>query len=64
LNWIKCNTDGASNGNPGIASCGGIFRDHNANFVYAFAEPLGREIAFFAELCGALKAIELAFEKN
>jgi ribonuclease HI len=64
LNWIKCNTDGVSNGNPGIASCGGIFRDHNANFVYAFAEPLGRETAFFAELCGALKAIELAFEKN
>jgi ribonuclease HI len=64
LNWIKCNTDGASKGNPGIASCGGIFRDHNANLIYAFAEPLGVESAFFAELCGALTAIELAFEKN
>jgi ribonuclease HI len=64
FNWIKCNTDGASNGNPGIASCSGIFRDHNANFIYAFAEPLGRETAFFAELCGALTAIELAFENN
>jgi hypothetical protein len=26
LNWIKCNIDGASNGNPGLSSCGGIFR--------------------------------------
>jgi ribonuclease HI len=64
VNWIKCNTDGASCGNPGIAACGGVFRDHHANFVYAFAEPLGVETAYFAELCGVLKAIEIAYEKN
>jgi hypothetical protein len=27
--WIKCNKDGASMGNPGLASCGGIYRDKN-----------------------------------
>jgi ribonuclease HI len=63
LNWIKCNTDGASCGYSGIASCGGVFRDHHADFVFAFAEPLGVETSFFVELYGALKAIEIAYEK-
>ena len=26
LHWVKCNTDGASLGNPGQASCGGAFK--------------------------------------
>jgi ribonuclease HI len=64
LNWFKCNIDGASRGNPGLASCGGIFRDHNADFVHAFVENLGITSSAFAELSGALKAIEIAFEKN
>ncbi|GAU27936.1 hypothetical protein TSUD_146500 [Trifolium subterraneum] len=57
-------TDGASSGNPGNASCGGVFRDHNADFVYAFAEPLGFASSYFAELCGAMRAIEFAYDKN
>ncbi|KAK2424264.1 hypothetical protein QL285_034644 [Trifolium repens] len=64
LNWYKCNIDGASNGNPGNASCGGIFRDHEANFIYAFAEPLGFASSYVAELCGAMRAIEIAFQQN
>lgn len=24
--WIKLNTDGTTNGSPGLASCGGVFR--------------------------------------
>ncbi|MCI08013.1 glycerol-3-phosphate dehydrogenase, partial [Trifolium medium] len=27
INWIKCNIDGASKGNPGISSCAGVFRN-------------------------------------
>lgn len=27
--WIKCNTDGATRGSPGYATCGGIFRDRS-----------------------------------
>ncbi|GAU41845.1 hypothetical protein TSUD_177560 [Trifolium subterraneum] len=64
LNWTKCNIDGASCGNPGIASCGGIFRDHNVDFVLAFAKPLGIASSYFAELCGAMNAIEIAYSKN
>ncbi|MCH80548.1 ribonuclease H protein [Trifolium medium] len=63
LNWIKCNVDGASN-LSGLAACGGVFRDHNGDFSFAYAEPLGRESAYFAELCGAIMAIEFAFAKG
>jgi ribonuclease HI len=60
-NWIKCNIDGAAKGNPGIASCGGIIRDHDASLFFCFAEPLGIASSFHAELCGAMRAIEVAF---
>ncbi|GAU20130.1 hypothetical protein TSUD_351920 [Trifolium subterraneum] len=64
VNWFKCNIDGASCGNPGNASCGGILRDSNANFIYAFSEPLGVNSSYYAELCGAMQAIEIAFQKG
>jgi ribonuclease HI len=64
VTWIKCNIDGASNGNPGLSSCGGIFRDHEANFIFAFAEPLGLSTSYVAELCGAMRAIEIAHQKH
>jgi ribonuclease HI len=64
LNWYKCNADGASCGNPGNAACGGVFRDHNADFIFAFSEPLGVGSYDFSEMCGAMKAVEIAFEKN
>jgi ribonuclease HI len=64
LNWIKCNTDGASIGNPGLASCGGVFRDQNADFLLAFAEPLGIASSYFAELSGVIKAIEISFDNQ
>jgi ribonuclease HI len=64
FNWIKCNIDGASNGNPGNSSCGGIFRKHYVFFLSCFAEPLGISTSFHAEICGALRAIEIAFHNN
>jgi ribonuclease HI len=64
FNWLKCNIDGASCGNPGNAACGGVFRNHAADFVYGFAEPLGVMNAFVAEMCGAMRAVEIAFQNN
>jgi hypothetical protein len=64
MNWLMCNIDGASCGNPGNASCDGVFRNHEAEFVYGFAEPLGVRTAFVAELCGAMRAIEIAFQNH
>jgi ribonuclease HI len=64
LNWYKYNADGASCGNPDNAACGGVFRDHNADFIFAFSEPLGVGSSVFAEMCGAMKVVEIAFENN
>jgi ribonuclease HI len=60
LDWIKCNTDGAAHGSPGLSACGGIFRNSSSLCVGWFAENLGIHNAFYAELVGAMKAIELA----
>lgn len=60
--WVKCNTDGAANSSS--ASSGGIFRDSEGNFLLAFAEQVGQENAFYAELSAAMRAIELAKQYN
>jgi hypothetical protein len=64
LNWYKCNIDGAFCGTSGNASCGGIFRNHAAEFMYGFAEPLEATNAFVAELCGFMRAIEIAYQRQ
>ncbi|PNY17703.1 ribonuclease H [Trifolium pratense] len=62
--WVKCNSDGAALGAPGLASCGGLFRNSSAEFLGAFAENLGVNNALYAELVGAMKAIEIAFSRQ
>jgi len=62
FHWIKCNTDGSSN--MQTSSCGGIFRNRNADILLCFAENIGHESAYFAELSGAMRAIELAKQHN
>ncbi|CAJ2651412.1 unnamed protein product [Trifolium pratense] len=64
LNWIKCNCDGASLGNPGISACGGLFRDANSSFLGAFAFNIGISNSLNAELIGAMIAIETAASKG
>jgi ribonuclease HI len=64
MHWLKCNIDGASNGNPGPSACGGIFRDSNADFIGAFAFNLGTTNSLSAELHGAMFAIEIAAHKG
>ena len=64
LHWLKCNIDGASNGNPGPSACGGIFRNSSAEFVGAFAFNLGISNSLVAELQGVMIAIEIASQKG
>jgi ribonuclease HI len=64
LNWIKCNCDGASLGNPGLSACGGLFRDANSSFLGAFAFNIGISNSLNAELIGAMIAIETAASKG
>ncbi|CAJ2673343.1 unnamed protein product [Trifolium pratense] len=56
--WIKCNTDGAAT--LVTSSCGGIFRNYLADLVCCFAQNTSQGSAFYAELCGAMSAIEIA----
>ncbi|GAU51630.1 hypothetical protein TSUD_414540 [Trifolium subterraneum] len=64
FNWIKCNIDGASKGNPGLAGCGGVFRNHVADLLHCIAEPLGIASSYHAELCAVMSAIEIAHRLN
>jgi hypothetical protein len=62
--WVKCNTDGSSLGNPGIAASAGIFRNHNGDSLGCFAYNVGTATAFFAEFMGIILAVECAFERS
>jgi len=52
--WVKLNTDGASKGNPGLATASGALRDGAGNWCGGFAVNLGRCAAPLAELWGVL----------
>ncbi|MCI55403.1 ribonuclease H protein, partial [Trifolium medium] len=54
---IKCNTDGNSKGNPGIAACSGIFRNYKGEVIGCFVQYLGIANALFAEVMGVILAI-------
>ncbi|KAK2382838.1 hypothetical protein QL285_070351 [Trifolium repens] len=58
LNWLKCNTDGASTSTS--SACGGVFRNHLSEFVVGFAENIGLHSSLIAELSGVMRAIEMA----
>jgi ribonuclease HI len=63
-NWTKCNTDGASISNQMQSSCGGIFRNSDADCMGCFASNLGPGSAIMAEFSAAMIAIEVAHEKG
>ena len=63
LNWTKCNTDGASLGNPGQASCG-LYRNSSSDFIGGFAINLGVTTALCSKLIVAMVAIEIAYKKR
>ncbi|MCI47279.1 hypothetical protein A2U01_0068520, partial [Trifolium medium] len=50
--------------NSDIASCGGIFRNHDVDMLYCFVEPVGIASSYQVELCGATRAIEVAHQMN
>jgi hypothetical protein len=60
--WKKCNTDGAST--TDTSAYGGIFRNHLADFRCGFAENIDKNSVFFAEILGAIRAIEIAYQNH
>ncbi|KAG7578919.1 Reverse transcriptase domain [Arabidopsis thaliana x Arabidopsis arenosa] len=62
--WIKINTDGASHGNPGLATTGGVLRDSDGNWCGGFALKIGICSAPLAELWGVYYGLYLAWERR
>lgn len=49
---------------PGRASIGGVLRDHQAQFLLGYAEPIGRANSTIAELTALSKGLELVLENG
>ncbi|KAL8527086.1 hypothetical protein ACS0TY_016084 [Phlomoides rotata] len=58
--WIKLNTDGSYDQHTGVASGGGLFRDHLGALLLAFHTPLVVTSSFDAELQSLLHGLHLA----
>ena len=64
LDWIKCNSDGAAACIPTMTACGGIFINKEVECLGCFVQNLGQGSSLFAELSGAMQAIEIAHRKG
>ncbi|KAL9293886.1 putative ribonuclease H domain, reverse transcriptase zinc-binding domain-containing protein [Arabidopsis thaliana] len=64
VGWFKLNTDGASRGNPGPATAGGVLRDENGIWCGGFALNIGRCSAPLAELWGVYYGLYMAWERK
>ncbi|RZB80984.1 hypothetical protein D0Y65_030645 [Glycine soja] len=64
LGWLKCNIDGATQGYPGRAAKGGVFRNSLGSFVGTFADLYRVASSFHAKLLAAIKAMEIAYNNG
>ncbi|XP_075107108.1 uncharacterized protein LOC142180085 [Nicotiana tabacum] len=62
--WYKCNTDGASKGNPRPSSLGFCVRDDEGDVVYARAVDLGVTTNVVAEAKAILQGLEYCVEHD
>ncbi|KAJ4723329.1 Ribonuclease H [Melia azedarach] len=64
IGWVEVNSDGLAKGNPGPAACGGVFRNHDGSFTGGFGLQLGHNTSYFAEVMGAILAVEIAHARG
>ncbi|KAL3741962.1 hypothetical protein ACJRO7_017443 [Eucalyptus globulus] len=64
LGWTKLNFDGSLRGRTGKASIGGVFRDHKAEFLLGYAEPIGRTTSTIAELAALRRGLDLVIQNG
>ncbi|KAG7533623.1 Ribonuclease H domain [Arabidopsis thaliana x Arabidopsis arenosa] len=62
--WWKLNTDGASRGNPGLATAGGVLRDGAGHWRGGFSLNIGVCSAPLAELWGVYYGLYIAWERR
>ena len=60
--WLKLNSDGSSINNLGKAGVGGLFRDHEGNWVKGYARGIGHTNSFLAELWALRDGLNIARE--
>ena len=60
--WFKLNTDGASRGNPGLATAGGVLRNSDGEWCSGFALNIGICSAPLAELWGVYYGLYIVWE--
>ncbi|KAE8708775.1 hypothetical protein F3Y22_tig00110332pilonHSYRG00184 [Hibiscus syriacus] len=62
--WGICiKTDGAVPLSTNLGSAGGLFRDHEGNFLSAFNKQLGTSSVLQAELWGVLEGLKLVLKE-
>lgn len=49
VDWVKLNVDGATSLRTSVASCGGVLRDWNGQWIAGFSKGIGRCNAYMAE---------------
>ncbi|KAG5246863.1 Ribonuclease protein [Salix suchowensis] len=64
IGWTKLNFDGSCKGKAGEASIGGLFRNHEAEFLLGYAESIGRATSTVAELAALRRGLELVLENG
>ncbi|KAI3409303.1 uncharacterized protein J3R85_019543 [Psidium guajava] len=64
LGWTKLNFDGSLRGRTGKASIGGVFRDHRAEFLLGYSEPIGRTTSTIAELAALRRGLDLVLQNG
>ncbi|KAL9293337.1 putative ribonuclease H domain, reverse transcriptase zinc-binding domain-containing protein [Arabidopsis thaliana] len=62
--WVALNTDGASRGNPGLATAGGVVRGSDGNWRVGFTLNIGICSAPMAELWGVYYGLAIAWERG
>ncbi|CAL1415075.1 unnamed protein product [Linum trigynum] len=62
--WRKMNTDGAAQGNQGLATAGGLLRDSNGDWVCGFCCKIGTGTAILAELWGIHQGLLMAWNNG
>lgn len=61
---VKLNTDGAMKASSGIASAGGVFRDHAGSWIVGFTTKIGTTNSFIAELWGLREGLKIAIDRG
>ncbi|CAN0852644.1 Putative ribonuclease H protein At1g65750 [Linum grandiflorum] len=62
--WTKLNFDGSCKGRKGVSSIGGVVRNHRAEFLLGYAEPISTTGSVVAELAALRRGLELVLENG